>query len=147
MFRVQDDVPLSPLLDPLEGLSRLSCGKLGIVGRSQLPALKRGKGRARNPGIRLGRGTIILLHDLASKTNHKLVRTHSTPFWVLGQIMGTWTHLTHQGPDSGEATTFPLIVFSAAPCGGYIRMAFFPKTPKVESQKCPGLDSRDFGRS
>jgi hypothetical protein len=27
--------------------------------------------------------------------------------------MGTWTHLIHHGLDSGEATTFPLIVFSA----------------------------------
>jgi hypothetical protein len=26
----------------------------------------------------------------------------------------TWTHLTHHGPDSGEVTTFPHIVFSAA---------------------------------
>ncbi len=30
----------SSLLDPLEGLSRLSCGKLELKGRSQLPALK-----------------------------------------------------------------------------------------------------------
>jgi hypothetical protein len=38
------DTPLSPLLDPLEGLSRLNCGKLGLKGRSQLPALEKGKG-------------------------------------------------------------------------------------------------------
>jgi hypothetical protein len=34
----------SPLLDPLEGLSMLSCGKLGLEGRSWLPALKGGRG-------------------------------------------------------------------------------------------------------
>jgi hypothetical protein len=34
------DVPLSSLLDPLEGLSMLNCGKLELEGRSQLPALK-----------------------------------------------------------------------------------------------------------
>jgi hypothetical protein len=39
-----NDVPLSPLLDPLEGPSRLSCGKLGLEGCSQLPALERGRG-------------------------------------------------------------------------------------------------------
>jgi hypothetical protein len=33
--------------------------------------------------------------------------------------------MTHHGPDSGEATTFPFIVFSAAPCGGYIQMVLF----------------------
>jgi hypothetical protein len=31
---VVHDAPLSPLLDPLEGLSRLSCEKLGLEGRS-----------------------------------------------------------------------------------------------------------------
>jgi hypothetical protein len=33
--------------------------------------------------------------------------------WVLGQTMGTLDHKTHHGPDSGEAATFPHIVFSA----------------------------------
>jgi hypothetical protein len=51
--------------------------------------------------------------------------------------MGIWTHLTHHGPDSGEATTFPLIVFSAALRRGYIQMALFPGTPKLESRNCP----------
>jgi hypothetical protein len=44
--------------------------------------------------------------------------------------------MTHHGPDSGEATTFPLIIFSAAPRGGYIQMALFPGTPKLESRNC-----------
>jgi len=61
---------------------------------------------------------------------------------VLGQATGTWTHLTHHGPDSGEATTFPHIVFSTALGGGYIQMALFPGTPKEESQNCLGLESR-----
>jgi hypothetical protein len=38
--------------------------------------------------------------------------------------------MTHHGPDSGEATTFPLIVFFATPRRGYIQMALFPGTPK-----------------
>ncbi len=74
------DAPLSPSLDPLEGPSRLSCGKLGLEGRSRLLALERVEGRARSPGIRLGRGTSYLVIGLASKTNHKLVRTHFAPF-------------------------------------------------------------------
>jgi hypothetical protein len=49
----------------------------------------------------------------------------------------TRTHLTHHGPDSGDATTFPLIVFSAAPHKGYIQMALFLRTLKVESRNCP----------
>jgi hypothetical protein len=54
-----------------------------------------------------------------------------------------WTHKTHHGPNSGEATTFPHIVFSAPFHGTYIQMAFCPKTPK-ESRNCPSLDSRHF---
>jgi hypothetical protein len=45
--------------------------------------------------------------------------------------------MTHHGPDSGEATTFPLIVFSAALYRGCIQMALFPGTPKLESRNCP----------
>jgi len=51
--------------------------------------------------------------------------------------MGTLTHKTHHGPDSGEATTFPHIVFSTTLHGGYIQMAIFPGTPKLESRNCP----------
>jgi hypothetical protein len=57
--------------------------------------------------------------------------------WVLGQATGTLTHKTHHGPDSGEATTFRHIVFSATLRGGYIQMALFPRTPKLESRNCP----------
>jgi hypothetical protein len=56
---------------------------------------------------------------------------------VLGQATGTWTHKTHHGPNSGEATTFPHIVFSAARSGGYIQMAQIPGTPETESRNCP----------
>jgi len=52
-----------------------------------------------------------------------------------------YTHLIHHGSDSGEATTFPHIVFSAALRRTYIQMTLFPGTPKVESRNCPGLDS------
>ncbi len=57
--------------------------------------------------------------------------------WVLGQTTGTLDHKIHHGPDSGEATTFPHMVFSVPCFGDYIRMALFPGTPKLESQNCP----------
>jgi len=56
--------------------------------------------------------------------------------WVLGQATGTLDHKTHHGLDSGEATTFPHIVFSAPLRRDYIQMALFPGTPKLESQNC-----------
>ncbi len=48
---------------------------------------------------------------------------------MLGQSQVTRTHKTHHGPDLGEATTFPLIVFSAPRFGDYIQMVLFPGTP------------------
>jgi hypothetical protein len=55
--------------------------------------------------------------------------------------------LTHHGPNSEEATTFPHVVYSAALRGGYIQMALFPGSPKEESRNCPGLESQNFGSS
>jgi hypothetical protein len=48
------------------------------------------------------------------------------------------------GPDSGEATTFPHIVFSMPLRSTYIRMAFCPGTLKEESRNYPSLDSHNF---
>jgi hypothetical protein len=110
---------------------------LGLGARSRLLALKGVKGRARSLGIRLGRGTRLSCLNLHPKTNHKrLVSIREHP-WVLGQAMGILTHKTHHGPDSGEATTFPHIIYSAALREGYIQMALFPGTPKLESRNCP----------
>jgi len=61
------------------------------------------------------------------------------PLWVLGLATGTWTHKTHHGSDSGEATTFPHIVFSAASRGDYIRMAQILGTPEIVSAGLPEL--------
>jgi hypothetical protein len=91
------------------------------------------------PGIRLGRRTRLSCLNLHPKTNLKgLVSIREHP-WVLGQATGIWTHKTHHGSDSGEATTFPFIVFSAPLCRGYIQMALFPETPKLESRNCPKI--------
>jgi hypothetical protein len=42
----------------------------------------------------------------------------------------TWTHKTHHGPDLGEATTFPLIVYFMHGHGTNTQMSFCPRTPK-----------------
>jgi hypothetical protein len=44
-------------------------------------------------------------------------------------------------PGLGETITFPHIIHSVPLHGTHIRMAFYPRTPKEESQNCPGLDS------
>jgi hypothetical protein len=52
-----------------------------------------------------------------------------------------WTHKTHHDSDSGEATTFPHIVYSAPLHGSGIRMAFCLRTPKWESRNRQGCTS------
>ncbi len=57
----------------------------------------------------------------------------------------TWTHKTHHGPNLGEATTFPLIVYSVPSHRINIQMEFCPKTPKWEFRNSQSWDSHDFG--
>jgi len=136
------------LVEPTWGSNYVELRKVGTWRLFPTSSTKRGvEGRARSPGIRLGRGTRLSSSNLHLKpTTRGLVSIREHP-WVLGQATGTLTHKTHHGPDSGEATTFPHIVYSASLHRDYIQMALFPGTPNLESRNCPRLESRDFGRS
>jgi hypothetical protein len=136
-------------MSPKLGLSHSSYGMFETRGTLPTSSTNGGwEGRVESSGIRLGRGTNLL--------NYRSYIQIQPTSW-LELILYTfnvrtshgqpWTHLTHHGPNSGEATTFPYIVFSAALHRTCIQMVLFPGTPKVESQNCPSLDSRDFGRS
>jgi hypothetical protein len=80
----------------------------------QLPALKGGwEGHVKRSGIRLGRRTTYLVTRSFIKKNQPTswlvhIQNHS---WCWDKPWATRTHLIHHGPDSGEATTFPHIVF------------------------------------
>ncbi len=77
-----DPLP-SPGLNPLEGPTMLSCGKMGLEGRSRLPALKRGRGACQKSRDQTREMDQQIKHESASKTNHKRVRSHSgTPLGV-----------------------------------------------------------------
>jgi len=91
---------------------------LGLRARSQLLALKGGwEGHAKSSEIRLGRGT-------SSLSYRSYIQIQPTSWLEL--ILHTFSvgtshgrpliHLTHHGPNSGGATTFPHIVFSTALC-------------------------------
>jgi hypothetical protein len=58
----------------------------------------------------------------------------------------TQTNKTHCWPDLGEATTFPLIVFSMINHKGYIQMSFCPGIPKLKVLKLPKLGFPTFWR-
>jgi hypothetical protein len=57
----------------------------------------------------------------------------------------TRTHKTHHGPNLGEATTFPLIIYSVFGYGANTQMAFCPRTPKWKSRNSRNWDSCNFG--
>ncbi len=99
------------------------------------------------PGLNQEEGQLCCYTGLHPKPTPSWLKLILHPFGVGTSHGQPWIHLTHQSPNSREATTFPHIVFSAAPRGSHIRMALFPRTPKEESQNCPGLDSWDFGHS
>jgi len=54
-------------------------------------------------------------------------------------------HKIHHGPDLGEATTFPLIVFFVPGHKIDTQMSFCFGTPKLESQNFLNYDSYNFG--
>ncbi len=60
---------------------------------------------------------------------------------MLGQATGTSDHKTHHGPDSGDATTIPHIVYSATLRRTYMQVAQIPGTPEMESRNCPEIVS------
>jgi len=91
------------------------------------------------------------LHWFCSKTR---TCTNQTTSWLMHSwnIFGaqinygqTHIHKTHHGPNLGEATTFPLIVFFVPGHEAYTRMSFCPGTPKFRVPKFPKLGSCDFG--
>ncbi len=66
-----------------------------------------------------------------------MVSSHfGTPLGV-GTSHGQLNSLDSPWPGLGEATTFPLIVFSTPLHQGYIEVALFPGTPMLESRNCP----------
>jgi hypothetical protein len=68
--------------------------------------------------------------------------TNQKTSWLVRNLstFGAWTshkrtqiHKIHHGPDLGEATTFPLIVYSMSGHGTNTEMTFCTGTPKWES--------------
>jgi len=80
-----------------------------------------------------------LIHSHGPAHNpHKVVSAKLEHLWCWDESRATRTHKTHHGPDLGEATTFPLIVFSATLRRDYIQMALFPRSPEIPPYGTPG---------
>jgi len=93
----------------------------------------------------LGRVTNNLFtHTNLHPTNHKLLIQCWSTFGVKTSHERPRTHKTHHGLDSGEATTFPHIVYSTPLHEAHIQMVLCPETPKKESQNYQSWNSRNF---
>jgi len=68
-------------------------------------------------------------NTFGAKTSHEQIRTHKI----------------HHNLDLGEASTFPLIVYSMFGHETNTQMSFCLKTPKWESRNSHNWDSRNFG--
>ncbi len=73
-------------------------------------------------------------HQLLTRTC-----TNQTISWLVHNLSAfgawmnrgqTWTHKIHHNLDLGEATTFPLIIYSMPSHGTNTQMSFCPRTPK-----------------
>ncbi len=89
--RISDALP-SPGLNPLEGPTMLSCGKLGLGRRSRLPTLERGRGACQKSQDQTRKRDQQIKLESASKTNHTGVSSHS------GTPLGVGTSHGHFGP-------------------------------------------------
>jgi len=135
----------SPKLDPRWALVSKPVELWGLEGTLPTLSTKRGRRVCWSFGMGLRRGTSLsYLLELASNEPISWLDTFCNTFGARTNHGQPWTHKTHHGPDSGEATTFPHIVFSTLLRGTYIWMAFCPETPKEEFRNYPCLDSRDF---
>ncbi len=126
-----------------KSIKQRNCSK--FKARSQLLALKGVERHAEAPRWDQEEGQALVTHLNLYQTNQQVGQF---TFWnTLGARTShrqPWTHKTHHGMDSREATTFPHIIFSMSLRDTYIQMVFCPGTPKEESQNYIGLDSRDF---
>ncbi len=66
-----------------------------------------------------------MLHDLTSKTNHKLVRTHSAPFWCWDKPWATLDSLDSPRPGLGGSHHLPpYIILCSSPRGLHLNDTF-----------------------
>ncbi len=82
-------------------------------------------------------GSIIHM-DLHKPNNNWSMCSWST-FGAWTNHGQTWIHKIHHDPDLGEATTFPLIIFSMPTHGACTQMSFCLGTPKLGIPKLSKL--------
>ncbi len=106
----------------------------------------KGRGVCWSFGMGLGRMTSnqSLTRTCTNQTTSWLMHSQST-FGARMNHEQTQIHETQHGPNLGEATTFPLIVYFVNGHKTNTQMSFCPRTPKWESRNSQNKDSCNFG--
>ncbi len=92
----------------------------------------------------MGLGKLInksLTHTDLHKPNNRLVSVQLKHFGARTNHKQTRTHKTHNGPDLGEATTFPFIIYFVPDHETSTQMSFCPQTPKFGSPEISKVES------
>jgi hypothetical protein len=87
----------------------------------------RGRGACWSSEMGLGRIDKLIHSHGPAHNPHKVVSAELEHLWCWDEPWATRTHKTHHSPDLGEATTFPLIVYSAPLHRAHIQMTFFSR--------------------
>jgi hypothetical protein len=121
------DSTLSPKVEIPEGKGVGACSlarsTLGVEGRAGAPRW----------GLRKLISNSITHRNQTNQTKSWLVHSWNT-FGARTSHEQAWTHKTHHDSDLGEATTFPLILFSVPGHEANTQMSFCLGTPKWESR-------------
>jgi hypothetical protein len=72
-----------------------------------------------------------IIHVDRHKPNNKLVSAELEHFWCTDEPRANTDHKIHHGPNLGEATTFPLIVYFVHGHGANTQMSFCLESPKI----------------
>ncbi len=122
----------------------LSCGKLGLEGRSRLLTLKGGRGACQKSRDQTRKRDQIIKLESASKTNHKRVSSHSgTPLGV-GTSHGHFDTLDSPRPGLGGSHHLsPYSILCIRPRrwhpNGFLSRDSQSGVPKLSRFRLPGL--------
>ncbi len=97
------------------------------------------EGRAGAPGWDQEELTSFTHSHGPAQNQRKVVSAQLEHLWCQDEPRATRTHKTHHGPDLGEATTFPLIVYSTPLHMAHIQMVFLSQDSQVGILKLPRL--------
>jgi hypothetical protein len=119
----------------------------GIGARSLVRNILGVEGHAGVPRWGLGQMTSMsIIHTNLHKPNNKLINVWLEHFWCMDEPHAYTNSQDSSCSDLGDATTFPLIVFTMPSHRAYTQMSFFPRTPKLKVSKFSKLKLPRFWR-